>query len=113
MVIYGDDQNAFEADDVEVAFKVVVVVPLVCDDDLIDLDVDIVVKVGVVVVGVDVVLLCLLLPYDVVMEFVYQDDDTDVYLVVEDVVYWSTLVLLVMSCSKCTLMLLCTMISLM
>ena len=64
-----------------------VVVPLVCDDDLVDLDVDVVVKVVVVVVVVDVVLLCLLLLYDVVMELVCQDDDADVYLVVDDVVY--------------------------
>ena len=81
-----DDQDAFEADAVEVVLNAVVV-PLVCDDDLVDLDVDIVVKVVVVVVVVDVVLLCLLLLYDAVMELVCQDDDADVYLVVDDVVY--------------------------
>ena len=64
-----------------------VIILLVCDDDLVDLDVDVVVKVVVVVVVVDVVLLCLLLLYDVVMELVCQDDDVDVYLVVDDVVY--------------------------
>ena len=81
-----DDQDAFEADAEEVVLNAVVV-PLVCDDDLVDLDVDVVVKVVVVVVVVDVVLLCLLLLYDIVMELVCQDDDADVYLVVDDVVY--------------------------
>ena len=66
---------------------------LVCDDDLVDLDVDVVAKVVVViVVVVDVVLLCLLLLYDVVMELVCQDDDADVYLAVDDVVYFCSAV---------------------
>ena len=70
-----DNQDAFKPDDVEVILKVVVVVPLVCDDDA-----DIVVKDVVAVV----VLLRLLLFCDVVMELVYQDYDADVYLVVDD-----------------------------
>ena len=86
-----DDQDAFEADVVEVVLNVVVV-PLVCDDDIVELDVEIVVTVVVVVVVVDVVLLCLLLLYDVVMELVCQDDDVDVYLVVDDVVYFCSVV---------------------
>ena len=81
-----DDQVAIEADAVEAVLDAVIVL-LVCDDDLVDLDVDVVVKVVVVVVVVDVVLLCLLLLYDVVMELLCQDDDADVYLVVDDVVY--------------------------
>ena len=43
-----DDQDAFEAGAVEVVLDAVVV-PLVCDDDLLKLDVDVVVKVVVVV----------------------------------------------------------------
>ena len=81
-----DDQDAFEADAVEVVLDAVIIL-LVCDDDLVDLDVDVVVKVVLVVVVVDVVLLCLLLLYDAVMELVCQDDDANVYLVVDDVVY--------------------------
>ena len=77
---YVYDQDSFEADDAEVVFDFVVA-PLVCDDDLVDLDADVVVKFGV---GGVVVLLCLLLLYDVVMELVYQDDDdhVDVYFAV-------------------------------
>ena len=55
------DQDAVEADDVEFVLDVVVV-PLVCNDVIVDLDADVVVVVVVVVV-VDAVFLCLLLPY--------------------------------------------------
>ena len=85
-MVVVDDQDASEADDAEVVLNVAVI-PLVCDDDIVDLDVEVAVKIVVVVVVVDVVLLCLLLLYDVVMELVCQDDDADVYLVVDDVVW--------------------------
>ena len=56
-----DDEDASEAYDVEVVFYVVVV-HLICHDDLVTLDADVVVEVVVEVVVVDVVLLCLLFP---------------------------------------------------
>ena len=71
-------------------FEVVVVVaePLVCSDSVVDFDAHAIVEVIViVVVVVDVVLLCPLLPYEAVMELLYQDDDVDFYLAVDDVVY--------------------------
>ena len=67
-----------------------VAVPLACDDELVDLDADVVVKVVVEVVieiiVINIVPLCFLLPFDVVVDLVYQDDDADVSLVVDDVV---------------------------
>ena len=62
-----------------------------------------------VVVGVvvDIVLLCPTLPYDAVLS---QEDDVDVYLVVDEMFYFCSDI---DACSICTLMLLRTMISLM